>query len=68
MMLEPANLIALLERRRVEWALEGARYPDRDVPPELALGMIVGRDEAVQLILEDIRQIIAEEEDREKER
>ena len=64
-MIEPARLLALLDKLRVEWAIDGARNPNLDWTPEFAYGVVHGRDMALQLIRTTIEGIIADEQEEE---
>lgn len=64
-MITPEWLLALMDRLRTEWALEGVRNPNRDWTPDFAYGVVHGRDQALQLMRGEIEKELAREQERE---
>lgn len=61
-MISLERIIARVEALRLTWATEAVRNPDRD-HPMLAYGEAAGRDAAAQIILDEIREMISDEEE-----
>lgn len=63
-MVTAGRILASLDRLRTEWAIEGAEKPKLDAgwTPDFAYGVVHGRDQALQLIRQEVEQMLAAEE------
>lgn len=61
-MISIGKILASVEQLRLTWAQEAVRNPEKE-NPTFTYGWVAGRDAAAQLILDDIRNMLSEEED-----